>query len=171
MKRYFLATAFFCAGAVSGCEEKNTTAFDLDFLEVNPRTVEVLIPFGDFVDDLQVFGGYGSAADLGRGFVGQDFGGLDARTLVHVGDYPTQSAVVPGTLSFSTARVVLFFDTLRGTLDGPVEIALFDVQEPWHPPTVTWTRTSSSAASESLAASSSRPAAISLEISPTVFSL
>ena len=138
MKRYFLATAFFCAGAVSGCEEKNTTALDLDFLELNPRTVEALIPFGDFVDDVQVFGGYGSAADLGRGFVGQDFGGLDARTLVHVGDYPTQSAVVPGTLSFSTGRVVLFFDTLRGTLAGPVAIQLFDVQEQWHPPTVTW---------------------------------
>jgi hypothetical protein len=138
LKRYFLATAIFCAGAVSGCEEKNTTSLDLSFLEVNPRTVEALIPFGDFVDDVQVFGGYGSAADLGRGFVGQDFGGLDARTLVHVGDYPTISTVVPGTLSFSTARVVLFFDTLRGTLDGPVAIQLFDVQEQWHPPTVTW---------------------------------
>ena len=138
MKRYFLATVIFCAGAVSGCEEKNTTAVDLGFLDVNPRTVEALIPFGDFVDDVQVFGGYGSAADLGRGFVAQDFGGLDARTLVHVGDYPT-IGTVPGTLSFSTARVVLFFDTLRGNgLEGPVQVELFGVQEQWHPPTVTW---------------------------------
>ena len=137
MKRYFFATVFFCAGAVSGCKEKNSTAPDLGFLQVNPRTVEVLIPFGDFVDDVQVFGGYGSSVDLGRGLVAQDFGGLNARTLVHVGDYPT-TALESGTQSFAGGRVVLFFDTLRGTLDFPVDVELFGVQEQWHPPTVTW---------------------------------
>ena len=128
---------FFCAGAVSGCKEKNTTAPDLGFLQVDPRTVEVLIPFGDFVDDVQVFGGYGSTVDLGRGFVAKDFGGQNVRTLVHLGDYPT-AAVESVTRSFADGRVVLFFDTLRGTLDFPVDVELFGVQEQWHAPTVTW---------------------------------
>ena len=137
MKRYCFVTVMVCAAAW-GCTEKISTAPDLGFLQVNARTVEALIPFADFVDDVQVFGGYGSAVDLGRGFVAQDFGGLNARTLVHVGDYPTIASEVPGTLSFSTARVVLFFDTLRGTLDELVFLEVFGVQEQWHPPTVTW---------------------------------
>ena len=130
-------TVILCAGAVSGCKEKNTIAPDLGFLQVNPRTVEALIPFGDFVDDVQVLGGYGSALDLGRGFVAQDFDGLNARTVVHVGDYPT-TAELSGTLTFFQGRVVLFFDTLRGSLDAPVFVELFGVQEQWHAPTVTW---------------------------------
>ena len=126
-------TVILCAGAVSGCKEKNTIAPDLGFLQVNPRTVEALIPFGDFVDDVQVFGGYGSAADLGRGFVAQDFDGLNVRTLVHLGDYPTTADQ-----TFSGGRVVLFFDTLRGSVNAPVPVELFGVQEQWHAPTVTW---------------------------------
>ena len=126
-----------CAGAVSGCREKIATAPDLGFLQVDPRTVEVLIPYADFVDEVQVFGGYGSAADLGHGAVALDFGGLNARTLVHLGGFPT-TAEVPGTLTFVGGRVVIVFDTVTGTLDTPVDVALFDVREDWHPPTVTW---------------------------------
>ena len=121
-----------CAAAW-GCTEKISTAPDLGFLQVNPRTVEALIPFGDLVDDVQVFGGYGSAVDLGRGFVAQDFDGLNVRTVVHVGDYPTTADQ-----TFSGGRVVLFFDTLRGSLNAPVPVELFGVLEQWHAPTVTW---------------------------------
>ncbi len=137
MKRYCFVTVMVCATAW-GCTEKISTAPDLGFLKIDPRTVETIIPFADFVDDVQVFGGYGSVVDLGRGFVAQDFGGLNARTLVHVGDYPTEVEQVPGTLSFARGRVVLFFDTLRGTLDDPVFLEVFGVHEQWHPPTVTW---------------------------------
>ena len=123
-----------CAAAW-GCTEKISTAPDLGFLKVDPRTVEAIIPFADFVDDVQVFGGYGSVVDLGRGFVAQDFGGLNARTLVHVGDYPTTVEQASG---IAGGRVVLFFDTLRGTLDDPVFLEVFGVHEQWHPPSVTW---------------------------------
>ena len=132
MKRYCLVTVMVCAAAW-GCTEKISTAPDLGFLQVNPRTVEALIPFGDLVDDVQVFGGYGSAVDLGRGFVAQDFDGLNVRTVVHVGDYPTTADQ-----TFSGGRVVLFFDTLRGSLNAPVPVELFGVLEQWHAPTVTW---------------------------------
>ena len=142
MKRYLLATVIIstviiCAGAVSGCKDKNTTAPDLGFIQVNPRTVEVLIPYEDLVDEVQVFGGYGSAADLGYGVVALDFGGLNARTLVHLEDFPT-TAEVPGSLSFKGGRVLLVFDTVAGSLLTPVNVELFDAREEWHAPTVTW---------------------------------
>ena len=56
-----------CVAAVSGCTERNSTAPDLGFFQVDAHTVEVLIPFDDFAGEVQVFGGYGSAADVGRG--------------------------------------------------------------------------------------------------------
>lgn len=137
MKRYFLVIAIFCAGAVSSCKERSAIAPDLGFLQVNPRTVEVLIPFDDFVDEVQVFGGYGSPADLRRGFVALDFNGLNARTLAHLGPYP-ESADVPGTLAFTDGRIVLFFDTVRGSIDNPVDVEVFEVLEDWNAPSVTW---------------------------------
>ncbi len=105
------------AGVVSGCGEKDTIAPDLGFLQINPRTVEVLIPYEDLVDEVQVFGGYGSAADLGYGAIALDFGGLNARTLVHLEDLPTP-ADVSGSVSFVGGRVLLVFDTVK-TYRGP----------------------------------------------------
>lgn len=125
------------AGAMSSCSEKNTTAPDLGFLEVDPLTVEVVIPFEDFVSEVQVFGGHGSTVDLGHGVVALDFGGLNARTLVHFEEFPT-FVDVPGSLSFLGGRVVLVFDTVKGSLDTPVGVELFEVREDWHPPSVTW---------------------------------
>ena len=125
-----------CAGAVSSCSEKNTTAPDLGFLRIDPRTVEVFIPFDDFVDDVQVLGGFGSAADFPYGVVALDFGGLNARALVHLADFPTD--VQGQTVSFVGGRVVLVFDTLNGSVETPVDVQVFDVSEDWHPPTVTW---------------------------------
>jgi hypothetical protein len=125
-----------CAGVVSSCSEKNTTAPDLGFLQIDPRTVEVFIPFDDFVDDVQAFGGYGSVADLGYGAVALDFGGLNARTLVHLSDFPGDGGGED--VSFVGGRVVLVFDTVRGTLDTPVGVEVFDVSEDWHAATMTW---------------------------------
>ena len=81
-----------CVAAASSCTERNSTAPDLGFFQVDARTVEALIPFDDFVDAVQVFGGYGSSADVGSGFVAVDFNGLNARTLVELSSYPTVRA-------------------------------------------------------------------------------
>ena len=125
------------AGAVSGCTENATTSPDLGFLQIDPRTAEVLIPFADFVDDVQVLGGYGSAQDLGYGAVALDLDGLTARALVHLNDLPTVAEVIAST-RFSGGRVVLFFDTVSALPDSPVDVELFEVSEDWHPHTVTW---------------------------------
>ena len=145
MKRYYLATVMLWAGVVWGCDEKVATAPDLDFLGVDPRTAEVLIPYEDFVDEVQVFGGYGSPVDFGVGVIASDFGGLNARALVPMEDFPTD-AEVPGTdgvvrtdadLTFVGGRVLVLFDTVNGTR-FPTDVELFDVREEWHPSTVTW---------------------------------
>ena len=145
MKRYLLATVILCAGAASGCKDKNATAPDLGFISVNPHTVEVLLPFEDFVDEVQVFGGYGSASDL-PAVVAQDFDGLNVRTILDLRDYPTGAEVLgqdgitrtDTLLSFVGGRVVLFLDTLSSTILNPVDLELFDVTEPWHAPSVSW---------------------------------
>ncbi len=138
MKQFAFIAVMVCAAAASACTEKISTAPDLGFLQVDPRTVEVLIPFEDFVDSIQVFGGYGSAFDLGRGIVADDFDGLNARTLAGFGVYPRRAEEVLGRLIYSDGRVVLFFDTLRLTTDSGVDVELFSFQEDWHAPTVTW---------------------------------
>ena len=146
MKRYLLATVILCATVVSSCAEDNATAPNLGIIDINPRTVDVLIPYEDFVDGIQVFGGYGSTADLDRGSVALDFDGLSARALMKVDDLPTSVEVVGSDgvnrtdshLSFVGGRVVLAFDTINGTLDSRVGLELFDVTEDWHGPTVSW---------------------------------
>ena len=127
MKRYIFLTLMACAAA--GCTEKISTAPDLGFLRVNPRTAEVVIPFDDFVDEVLVFGGYGSTAEIDHALVAVDYGGLNARTLVLLDFYPTRSDQVPGLLTFSDGRIVIFFDTLRGIVDSPVDIEVFQVVE------------------------------------------
>ena len=136
MKRYIFLTLMACAAA--GCTEKISTAPDLGFLRVNPRTAEVVIPFDDFVDEVLVFGGYGSTAEIDHALVAVDYGGLNARTLVLLDFYPTRSDQVPGLLTFSDGRIVIFFDTLRGIVDSPVDIEVFQVVEEWHPASMTW---------------------------------
>ena len=135
-----------CAGAASGCAEKIATAPDLGFLQIEARTVEVLVPYEDFVDEVQVIGGYGSADDLPFAVLARDFGGLNARPLLHLEDFPTE-ARVPGTdgvtvtdtdLSFVGGWVLIQFDTLIGSALVPSGIEVFDVREDWHVPTVTW---------------------------------
>ncbi len=135
-----------CAGAASGCAEKIATAPDLGFLQIEARTVEVLVPYEDFVDEVQVIGGYGSADDLPFAVLARDFGGLNARPLLHLEDFPTE-ARVPGTdgvtvtdtdLSFVGGWVLIQFDTLIGSALVPSGIEVFDVRENWHAPTVNW---------------------------------
>ena len=132
--------------AGAGCSEKVSTAPDLGFLQIDPRTVEVVIPYEDFVQEIQVFGGYGSANDFGGGVVALDLDGLNARTLVHLLDYPT-SVVVRGTdgvartdtdITFVGAHVLVQFDTVVGTAAFPAEVGVSAATENWHLPSVTW---------------------------------
>jgi len=134
--------------AIAGCQDEAPLGVDPDLVPLEPQTVEVLLPWEAFGRDLQVLGGFGAPNELGRGTLAVDFAGeLNARTLIRWGPYPV-SAVVRDTsgvnrpdssLTYVGGRVVLFFDTLASTNEGPVTIEVGATEVPWHAPTVSWT--------------------------------
>lgn len=145
--RLMLASA---AVALMGaaCSERTPTSVDPDLLPSRPASVEVLIPWAEFGSDLEVFGGYGSARDLGVGIVAHAFGGvLEARTLVRLEPIPRTATVTDTTgtsradtvLSIRDGRVVVFVDTVGAVRDGPVTFELGILRQAWHPASASWT--------------------------------
>ena len=89
MKRNLATYGALLAAVLAGCTEKDPTASLEDFVEdLNPRTVEVLLPFEEFSDGVQVLGGYGTPATMDRGILAMDFQGLNSRVLIRFGSYP-----------------------------------------------------------------------------------
>ncbi len=131
----------------AGCEEQTPVALDDEALPGAPISVTVLIPWSEFASNLEVFGGYGSAEDIGRGVLAEDFAGtLDARTLMRIGSYPrvatvqdTTGASRPdSTLTIFGGRFVAFFDTIESTNEAPVTLALGATSEEWDETTASW---------------------------------
>ncbi len=149
-RRWVMAAMAAAAWGILACQESMPTALDGDGLPVDPKTVEVVLPWADFAEGLTVYGGYGTASQLGQGVVANDFEGtLDARTLVQFGRYPFRASVADSTgtlvsdsnFVYYQGRVVARFDTLTSTNgDEPVTLALTALDGgTWHAPTATWT--------------------------------
>lgn len=131
----------------AACEEETPVSLDDAALPGAPITVTVEIPWDDFASNLEVFGGYGSAEDIGQGVLAEDFAGtLDARTLMRIGAYPriatvqdTTGASRPdSTLTILGGRFVAFFDTIESTNSAPVTLALGATTEEWDQTTASW---------------------------------
>lgn len=136
--------------ALIGCEEQLPVGPSTGVLPGEPVTVEVILPWDDFASNLETFGGFGSAADLGVGIMANQFADtLDARTLMRFSAFPVAATVrdstgtnrPDSTLTLVGGRVVAFMDTISSTNTGPVTVALGAIQEEWDPRTVTWTST------------------------------
>ena len=148
MKRYLVTYGALLAAVLVGCSEKNPTASLEDFVEnLNPRTVEVLLPFEEFSDGVQVIGGYGTPASMGRGILARDFQGLNSRVLIRFGLYPdsvqlfdaaTGVATYDKEFSLIGGRLVLFFDTVQGVALGPADLSASALQQRWDVRTVNW---------------------------------
>lgn len=130
------------------CQELIPTSVDDDLLPNEPVTVEVRLGWDEFASNLQVYGGFGSAADLGSGVVARDYADvLDARTLTRFSPFPTtvtvrDTAGVNRTDSlpiFRTGRVAVVLDTLASTNEGPVTFSLGALRQGWHARSATWT--------------------------------
>jgi len=113
----------------AGCQEETPVGLGGGPLPGEPVTVEVTIPWSGFASNLEVFGGYGSPADLGRGVVALQYEGvLEARTLMRVGPYPDTVSVRDSTgtirpdagLTFLGGRLVARFDTIASTTAVPI---------------------------------------------------
>lgn len=129
----------------ASCEHDVPTAVGDDFFTVSPRTVELVIPWSDFAEDLRVFGGFGSPTLLGHGVLANQFEGLlDARTLARFRSFPDSAVVlVNGTntrsaLTHVGGRLIVRFDTVASTNAEPVTLVANTLVPEWHSPTATW---------------------------------
>lgn len=131
-----------------GCEEQLPVGPGNTELPGEPVTVEITLPWSAFASDLEVFGGYGSAVDLGQGVLANQFSGsLDARTLMRFAAYPAVATVrdttgtnrPDSTLTYLGGRLVAFIDTIASEASGPVDISVGVLQSEWDATTVSWT--------------------------------
>jgi len=143
-----LTAAAVLAVAAVACTQKDPTSVDASLLPEQPVTVEVSLPWQDFGSNLGYYGGYGSAAQTGTGYVANDFGGkLTARSLVRFGGYPVSAVVLDSLgsqltdydLTFHGGRVVAFFDTLGSVATKPITLQLSVLRNDWDVRTATWT--------------------------------
>lgn len=132
---------------LSGCQEELPTAARDDLIPVEAVSFEIVLPFEDFGSNLQVLGGFGSAAELPYAVLAHQYeGDLEARALIGLRPYPTAATVTDSTgasrpdssLVFVGGRLVAKFDTVASVLDGPVELAVGAIENPWHFGTASW---------------------------------
>ncbi|TVP75729.1 MAG: hypothetical protein EA352_07485 [Gemmatimonadales bacterium] len=134
-------------GLLAGCSDDTPTSSDPGLLPVEVETFEVLLPAGDFLRDLRNDGGYGSASDLDAVEVRLDEGGFEVRPLLRFGALPGFVDVLPpdsettqrdSTFTTVGGRLVLNLDTASVTGEGPFEIEVSSLSEPWHPRSASW---------------------------------
>jgi len=135
------------AWGLLACQESSPTSVDGDLIPVGAQTVEIILPWSVFGEDVQTYGGFGSPNDLFSQTVAEDFEGtLDSRALTRFSTFPVAVAVqdslgenrTDSSLTYLDGYAVARFDTIRSRVDGPVELALNFLQQDWHAPSTTW---------------------------------
>ncbi|TVR65901.1 MAG: hypothetical protein EA422_03090 [Gemmatimonadales bacterium] len=131
-----------------GCTDAVPTLDDGDSIPVGARTVEVIVPFSEFVESLDVFAGFGSRSDAPALHVALDYeGDFQARSLVRFGVLPRTIQVFPPGETQSVGdsayvpvggRLVVTMDTTRFAPDEPVELEAGAVLSEWDVVTAGW---------------------------------
>lgn len=132
---------------LTGCGEETATGVGDDLFPIEPRTVEISLPWSEFGQDLRVFGGFGRVSDLPRPILAGEYQGvLTARTLSRFTRYPrfvevrdTTDDVVRSDSSFAFlgGRLIARVDTT-----GEEQFVDLEARRPpagWDPTSVTWT--------------------------------
>lgn len=148
MKRCVLpVVAALILGGLAACEEELPTAVRDDLVPVEPRTILVELPWATFAEDVDVFGGFGSAADVVRPIAAREYeGSLDARILVRFDTFPRSGLVrvdddllrPDSMLTPVGGRAIIRFDTVFMTTDEPVELTAHALEAEWHPLSANW---------------------------------
>jgi len=129
------------------CQEELPTANQDDLIPLDPASVEVRLPFEAFAANFRVYGGYGSPAELSYGVMANNYeGSLDARTLIGWFPYPVAATVrdTTGTsrpdssLVFVGGKMVIYVDTVASVHEGPVDLSIGALTQPWHYTSATW---------------------------------
>ncbi len=132
--------------AAVACQEQSPTALDDSSLPDEPLTLEVELPWSQFGSNLQVLGGYSSAAGLPLPLVTRAYlGALEARTLMRFDTFPPGvRVVVDGVtvtdtdVTYVAAFLSVGFDTVRSVAPGPVALEIGGLQEEWQARSASW---------------------------------
>lgn len=134
--------------ASTGCTDEVPTFADDRWVPIDAETIELRIPFDEFVGDFQVFSGFGSPATVGRPFVAHDYReGFDSRALLRFAPPPEGIGVIPSDGGSSVVdsqyvavggEVTVFIDSITRASDAPVELAAAALLEEWDLQSVSW---------------------------------
>jgi hypothetical protein len=130
-----------------GCQE-NLPTMNLDnLIPTEAITVEARLTFDEFAENLRVYGGYGSPAELPYGMMAHKYEGeLEARALFGFWPFPVVATVrdTTGTsrpdssLVFVGGTLVVLIDTIASIHGDSVAVAVGAVQQPWHFESANW---------------------------------
>ena len=149
MKRVWMIAGLVTASwGLLACEETTPTSSDGQLIPLQPRTVEFVLPFEEFAEGVQVYGGYGSPNELFESVLAQDFEGvLDARVLARYSTFPWTASVrdsagttrADSAFTFVGGRLVARFDTTAANRpDGPVQLSAGALPKEFDTRSVTW---------------------------------
>lgn len=131
---------------LTACGEETATGVGDDLVPIQPRTFEVALPWSEFGEDFEVFGGFGRIFDLPAPVLAHEYQGvLDARILARFNSYPATVEVLDAEgdaeadsmYTFAGGRLIAVFDTVGRT--EPVEFEVYRPPAGWDAVSTTWT--------------------------------
>jgi hypothetical protein len=132
----------FVVATLAACQNEIPTVLDEGFLPVEPVTLEVRLPWSQFVTNAQVVGGFGRADELGVGMIANAFGGtLNARTLLHLEPRPRSPALDDASDTLTTivgGSFLLRFNPTGSSNQGPVTVAVGRTSTHWDARSASW---------------------------------
>ncbi|MDT8367851.1 MAG: hypothetical protein RQ745_01495 [Longimicrobiales bacterium] len=148
MRRGLLAIlAALAVGSVAACEEELPTSLDGAGLPIDIRTFEIELPWSEFGETIESFGGFGRVGDIAGSVVAHQLGGLvEARALVSFPIFPPQltvldstgTAVIDPDIRATSATLIAFLDTARIDSLSTAEFSLGALEQRWVQSSATW---------------------------------
>lgn len=150
MKRAWMVAGLVSASwGLLACEEVTPTTSDGGLIPLEPKTVQVVLPFESFGEQIRVYSGYGTPSELFEAVLAQDYEGvLDSRVLTRFGAYPWLASVRDSTgttradsaFTFFGGYLVARFDTTEANRpEGPVQVAAGGLTQTFYAPSASWT--------------------------------
>lgn len=150
MKRvWMLGVLVSAAWAVVGCDEATPTSSDSGLRPLDPRTVEVVLPFEAFADLVEVHGGYGTPSDVFQAALASEYEGvLDSHVLSLYDRFPWRAQVrdsvgttrLDSAFTFVGGYLMVQLDTTAGNVpSAPVEVGASALPTRFEPVTASWT--------------------------------
>ena len=94
MKRAPIAMVLAVLAGFAACADEDPVSVNGDLLPLTPQTVEVLLPWSEFGEGVEILGGFGSPSQLPGQIVSLDYRGeLDSRALVRFFRFPASASI------------------------------------------------------------------------------